>query len=223
MPGMPRLELELNERRFISLWDRCARSDTEGRGGALYRELKSRYSESHRRYHTPAHIAHCLEQFDLARGKINDPDAVEMSIWFHDVIYDARAPDNEEQSAKFFLEVCGSYVDEAFKSKVYDLIIVTIHKEHPSTMDEKYMVDIDLSSFGLPWERFLKDSEAVREEFSHMNDAEFYPAQKAFLESLISRKHFCFTAFFRKRHDAQARENIERYLARLKQQGLVSD
>ncbi len=211
----------MKEKRFISLWERCARGDANNRGAEIYRDLRQRYSEGHRRYHTPVHIAHCLKLFDLARDDMEEPDAVEMSIWFHDVIYDARAPDNEEKSAEYFVEVCGDEVEERFKSKVYNLIIVTIHKELPMTVDEKYMVDIDLSSFGLPWERFLKDSQAVREEFRHLNDEEFYPAQKQFLETLVERKYFCFTEFFRERHEKTARENIARYLKNLEQQGLV--
>jgi predicted metal-dependent HD superfamily phosphohydrolase len=213
----------LRERRFISLWERCARSDSDARGAEIYRDLKKRYSESHRRYHTPAHIAHCLKLFDLSRHKMDEPDTVEMSIWFHDVIYDAKASDNEERSAKYFSQTCGQDIDGQLQSKVRDLIIATIHKELPLTPDGKYMVDIDLSSFGLPWDKFFQDSEAVREEFSHLNDAEFYSAQKKFLESLLAREHFCFTEFFRQRHEKTARENIQRYLESLEKQRLARD
>lgn len=214
-------DTELKESRFISLWKRCTRASSNARGAEIYRELRKRYLEDHRQYHTTAHIAHCLKLFDLARDEMDDPDAVEMSIWFHDVIYDASASDNEEKSAKFFLDTCGKDADPRFRAKVHDLIIVTIHKELPLTKDEKFMVDIDLSSFGLPWDKFLKDSEAVRAEFQHMNDEEFYPTQKKFLESLVARKYFCFTEFFRTRHEENARKNIARYLDMLEKQGLV--
>jgi predicted metal-dependent HD superfamily phosphohydrolase len=154
---------------------------------------------------------------------MDDQDAVEMSIWFHDVIYDATASDNEERSAKYFSQTCSQDVDRQLKSKVHDLIIATMHKELPLTPDGKYLVDIDLSSFGLPWDKFLRDSEAVREEFSHLDDAEFYSAQKKFLESLLAREHFCFTEFFRQRHERTARENIRRYLDSLEKQRLVRE
>jgi len=211
----------LKQGRFISLWERCTSANANARGTEVYRDLKKRYSEAHRRYHTPAHIAHCLKLFDLASVKMDEPDAVEMSIWFHDAIYDASASDNEERSAKYFIRTCGKDIDLKFQSKVRDLIMVTVHKELPLTPDERYMVDIDLSSFGLPWKKFLEDSEAVREEFRHMSDEEFYPTQKEFLQNLVARKHFCFTRFFRDRHEKAARENIARYLAMLEQQGLV--
>jgi predicted metal-dependent HD superfamily phosphohydrolase len=211
----------LKEGRFISLWKRCASANANARGTEIYRDLLKRYSEEHRRYHTPAHIAHCLKLFDLASGKMDEPDAVEMSIWFHDAIYDAIASDNEERSAKYFIRTCGNDIDREFQSKVCDLIMVTIHKEPPLTPDERYLVDIDLSSFGLPWKKFLEDSEAVREEFQHLSDEEFYPAQKKFLEKLVARQHFCFTKFFRDRHEKRARSNIARYFDMLEQQGLV--
>ena len=211
----------MKERRFISLWKRCASGNADDRGAEVYRDLRAHYSEGHRRYHTPAHIAHCLKLFDLASHKMDEPDAVEMSIWFHDAIYDGSASDNEERSARYFIQTCGSDVDQAFQSKVHDLIMVTVHKELPLTPDQRYMVDIDLSSFGLPWKKFLEDSEAVREEFRHLSDQEFYSAQTQFLQKLVARKHFCFTEFFRDRHEKTARRNIARYLDLLKQQGLI--
>ena len=84
-----------------------------------------------------------------------------------------------------------------------------------------FIVDIDLSSFGLPWEAFLRDSRAVREEFSRVTDAEFYPRQKKFLESLAARPAFCFTEFFRDLHETRARRNIERLCAKLEVEGRI--
>ena len=91
-----------------------------------------------------------------------------------------------------------------------------------NNQDQGFMVDIDLSSFGLPWELFLRDSVAVREEFSHLSDEEFYPKQKGFLESLLHREHFCYTEFFRRRHEDRARTNIQRYLDELAARGLLT-
>ncbi len=211
----------MKEGRFKSLWDRCANSSAADRGAEIYGQLKARYMEPHRRYHTPVHIAHCLNQFDLAREHMDEPDAVEMAIWFHDVIYESKSTDNELKSAELFTELAGSNVSAEFNSRVRDLIMVTVHRQLPETGDEKFVVDIDLSSFGLPWDRFLKDSEGVREEFPHLSDREFYPGQKVFMESLISRKNFCFTKFFRDRHEDTARDNISKYFDKLKQRGLI--
>lgn len=209
----------MRESRFKALWQRCASPALDDRAASIYRDLKDRYSESHRRYHTPVHIAHCLKQHDLSRGHMDQPDAVEMAIWFHDVIYDAKATDNEKRSADHFVSQCGVELAPEFESMVYRLIMVTVHKEHPETNDEKFMVDIDLSSFGLPWDRMLEDSKGVRDEFPHMSDDVFYPAQKIFLDALLARDNFCFTEFFRERHEQTARDNIHRYLETLSKRG----
>ena len=199
------------ESRFVTLWNRCF-ADTDGEVPAtIYADLVRRYSESHRYYHTCDHIMHCLTQFDLAADLMDNSDAVEMGLWFHDAIYQPGAADNELKSAQLF----GKVTDEqqsSLKQSIYDLIMVTKHPEHPKCLDEKFMVDIDLSSFGLPWETFIRDSQAVREEFAHVPDESFFAGHLKFLHTLLARPTFFFTDFFQARYEATARENIARYM-----------
>ena len=207
--------IELDRERFEGLWEHRI----GGGAGAVFGELDALYREPHRRYHTPAHIEHCLCCFDLAADRMDEPDAVEMALWFHDAVYDVPTEENERRSAELFAARAGGRGSERFRSKVHRLIMVTTHREPPATLDESFIVDIDLSSFGLPWEEFLRDSIAVREEFPLVPDAEFYPRHRKFVESLVARPAFCFTEFFRDRHEARARENIERLFARIEAQG----
>ena len=207
----------MDQQRFEALWKRRIGAGA----GAVFDELDTLYREPHRRYHTGAHIEHCLSQFDLASGGMHEPDAVEMALWFHDAIYDIPTQDNERRSAELFAARAGGRGSEQFRSTVHRLIMATAHCEPPGTLDEAFIVDIDLSSFGLPWEAFLRDSRAVREEFSRVTDAEFYPRQKKFLESLAARPAFCFTEFFRDLHETRARRNIERLCAKLEVEGRI--
>ena len=212
----------MQRQRFEQLWSRCTRNGSRQDAGALHGEVVAYYSEPHRRYHTPEHVEHCLDQFDEARDLMDSPDAVELAVWYHDVIYDVGASDNELMSARLFQERARGEFDDALIEQVYDLIMVTVHNQvEPETPDQGYMVDIDLSSFGLPWDRFLRDSVAVREEFPHLSDAEFYPRQRHFLQSLLDREAFCYTDFFRGRHEERARSNISQYLEKLTRQGLL--
>lgn len=212
----------MNKQRFIALWNRCQGASSAGCDAHdVYAEILAYYSESGRHYHTPKHIEHCLRQFDLASSEMDDPDAVEMSIWFHDLVFDITADDNELRSARRFVELAGESMDSEFKTKVYDLIMATAPPRQPKTKDEKFMLDIDLSSFGLPWEDFVRDSTAVRQESARLSDAEFFPGQRAFLESLIRREHFYFTDFFRSRIEDTARNNIRRHLESLREKGIA--
>jgi len=206
----------LDRQRFEALWSRCIGDGAD----AAFDELDALYREPHRRYHTAAHIEHCLRQFDLAADRMEEPDAAEMALWFHDVIYDIPGSDNELRSAEWFAARADGRGSEQFRSKVHRLIMATTHVDRPpQTLDESFMLDIDLSSFGRPWEEFLCDSRAVRAELVHLSDAEFNTKQKKFLESLAARPRFCFTEFFRERHEARVRRNIERLLALLEAGG----
>ena len=214
--GGARTRIVVDRTRFEALWSRCIGDGA----GEVFDELDALYREPHRRYHTAAHIEHCLGQLDLAAGRMDEPDAVEMALWFHDAIYDVPGPENELRSAELFAERAAGRGSEQFRSKVHRLIMATCHLDPPpATLDESFMVDIDLSSFGLPWEEFLRDSRAVRAELPHLTDDEFHPRQRKFLKSLASRPVFCFTEFFRDRHEARARANIERLCARLEAGG----
>ena len=208
----------LDRQRFETLWRRRI-----GTGeSAVFDELDALYGEPHRRYHTAAHVDHCLRQFDPAAGVMDEPDAVEMALWFHDAIYDIPGEENELRSAELFAARADGRGSEEFRSKVHRLVMATAHlRTVPETLDESFVVDIDLSSFGRPWEEFLEDSRAVRAEYAHVADAEFFPRQRQFLLSLLARPAFYSTEFFRTRLEARARDNIERLVAKLHSEGRI--
>lgn len=211
--------LDMTRERFTALWNRCLVPGVSAPALPIYEELVRRYSEPHRHYHTPEHIGHCLRQLDLAAQLMDDASAVEMGLWFHDVIYDPEASDNEQKSAELFASLADDDLPADFRQSVHDLIMATIHPEEPKSVDEQFMVDIDLSSFGLPWGTFQRHSEAVRKEYAHLSDQRFYPNQIGFLRSLIARPTFFFTDFFRARYEVTARENIGRHIEELRARG----
>ncbi|MCP5150814.1 MAG: hypothetical protein H6983_21695 [Ectothiorhodospiraceae bacterium] len=208
----------MDRNRFRALVARCGvDSAPPVDGDALFDELERHYREPGRRYHTGEHIVHCLGMLDTVLHALDDPDAVELALWYHDAVYDLRAGDceNERRSAELFETRLGAAVGPERARRIRDLVMVTTHRREPRTRDEAFIVDIDLSSFGLPWDEFLRDSIAVREEFGHLGDDEFFPRQRQFLGRLLARGVFCYTDEFRQRHEERARANIERYLERI--------
>jgi len=211
--------VRMTPERFAGLWETHTLATRQSDSRAVYDELWCRYCEGHRRYHTTAHIDYCLAQLDLAEHLMGDADAVEMAIWFHDVIYDPGASDNEHQSAEWFVELAEGYLDPAFVDRVRKLILATIPGRFPQSLDEEFVVDIDLSSFASPWPLFKRDSLALREEFTHLTDKSFFAAQLEFYQSLLERPGLYFTPFFHERMEYTAIQNIRRYMKELSTKG----
>jgi len=151
--------------------------------------------------------------------RVNGSDAVELAIWFHDAIYNFPAYENEKLSAAFFMEKSANLLGTRFRESVEALIIATEHIRPPEDPDQRILVDVDLSSFGLPWDQFAADGKNIRQELHYLSDAEFYAGQIAFMEALLSRERIFNTAHFHDSYEAKARENVSRYLHGLSERG----
>ena len=68
-------------------------------GADVLTDLRGRYAEPQRAYHTWDHITALLGWFDQRASELADPDAVFLAVLFHDAIYDPRRKDNETLSA----------------------------------------------------------------------------------------------------------------------------
>lgn len=198
--------------RFIALWERCQLAAPDNRASLVHDGLCRRYAEPVRRYHTLEHIRHCLREFDAARPADDVADAVEMALWFHDVIYTPGAPDNEQLSADFFREQAGEALSPTLVDDVSRMIIATTHRVAPRDRAQAWVVDVDLSSFGLPWPTFLRDSRYVREEMSALDDDQYQASHAGFLRKLCARKRIFTTDVFHARYEHSARDNIARLL-----------
>lgn len=201
--------------RFVALWRDLGAPAAWA--SALYGELRRLYAEPDRRYHTPAHICHCLREFDRIRHLLRDPPSVELALWFHDAIYQLGGKLNERDSACLFLERSRGRLDALRRRRVARMILATVHPSSPRDSDTRFLVDIDLSSFALPWPEFLRDSVNVRRESTACSDAEWCARQMAFLDCLVEHPPFFFSEYYREHHEQQAQDNIRRFRALLRE------
>jgi predicted metal-dependent HD superfamily phosphohydrolase len=196
---------------FIDLWLRVS-ADQPANAERICQSLLDHYAEPGRHYHTIGHVNHCLGQARLMAELLPDVNALDLAIWFHDCVYDPLARDNEARSAALFRELAAPVMKPSLVHDVERLVLVTQAGQAPRQADESYMVDIDLSSFGLPWDLFLADSLAVRAERPHLSDNQYAVQQALFLNGLLERESVFSTEFFRVRYEDVARSNIGRYL-----------
>ena len=204
--------------RFTDLWRRRMASPPAPDGASVYAGLCRLYTAPYRRYHNLGHIEDCLRLVDEVASLLVDRDAVEFGLWFHDAVYEIGVATNEWRSAELFLEVSAG-APFAFRNRVCNHILATRHTGRVRDHDRRFVVDIDLSGFGAPWDEFMRNGALLRAESSDQSDARYQAGQVAFLSGLQKRRHFFCTDYFRARYEATARENLRRLLAELSAQG----
>ncbi len=202
----------LSRDRWNSLCERLQLEHTN----EWFGKLASQYNEPHRAYHNSHHIADCLKQLNSAPSITSNVDAIELALWFHDVIYEMGANDNERRSARYFLDVTRGRLGNGRRWRAARHILATIYPSNPRDPDSRYVVDIDLSSFCLPWPQFLRDSANVRRESGHASDAEYARKQQQFLTQLAGSPPFFLSHYYLQHHEHQAQDNIRRILELLR-------
>jgi predicted metal-dependent HD superfamily phosphohydrolase len=182
---------------------------------SLFNQLVAAYSEPRRHYHTLQHLRECLDLFDGVRHMAARPAEVELALWFHDAVYDPQRDDNEERSADWAhhaMLAAGLPKDAA--ARVHALVMATKHAGSPHDPDAQLLVDVDLAILGAPPQRFDESDAQVRREYAHVPDADFRDGRRRILRGFLERPRLYATEYFRRRFEAQARENLARAIAR---------
>ncbi len=177
-------------------------------------ELTRHYLEPHRRYHNLAHIAHMLQGAMQAAESMGQKltDEQIFAIWFHDAIYDPRASDNEEKSAELAVKLLTAegWPRERIET-VRKIVLDTKHHE-PHLEPSKAVIDADLQTLALPWEGYNKIGQLIRQEYTHVSDADWKKGRSGFFQVWLDRKQIYYTPWGAKL-EKQARENLARTIA----------
>ncbi len=204
------LEIE----RFRGVWERLgARGPVE----ELYDRLIRAWSETHRAYHTTRHLSYCLEEFDGVRELLEEPDVVEIALWFHDAVYDPDSGKNEEESAEWAsAALLEGGLERAVADRVYNLIMATRHTEGPADdKDMNYLLDMDIAILGAPEERFDEYEKNVRIEYRAVPEALYREKRAEVLASFLEHEYIYATGLYREKYEAAARRNIENSIKKL--------
>jgi predicted metal-dependent HD superfamily phosphohydrolase len=145
------------------------------------------WSEPHRRYHDLAHLAAVLGIVGELADAADDPDAVRLAAWYHDVVYDPQRPDNEQVSAERARAGLRGLVDETRIAEVERLVLLTAgHDPAPDDANGAVLCDADLAVLASPPEAYATYASAVRAEYGHLPDEVFTAGRAAVLEQLLA-------------------------------------
>lgn len=197
--------------RLVAIAARIAGAATPAAREFAADSVLTRYREPHRAYHNLNHIADCLTQFDALRSTAEQPVALELAIWFHDVVYDVRRSDNELRSAEFATNLFGRLDgDTATIARVHELILATTHRDPPMTNDARLIVDIDLSILASQPERYEQYCRQIRDEYSFATDEQFAAGRSKFLDMMLAKPAIYHTVEFAACSEESARRNMQR-------------
>jgi len=148
--------------------------------------LVAAWSEPHRRYHDLAHLAAVLGLVGALAEAADDPDAVRLAAWYHDIAYDPERTDNEEVSAGRARAGLRGLVPDEQIDEVERLVLLTAgHDTAPDDANGAVLCDADLAVLAGPPDAYATYASAVREEYGHLSDEEFTAGRIAVLEHLL--------------------------------------
>lgn len=183
----------------------------------VWGKLAVSYGANGRFYHNLSHIEEMLDVAEQLRDVAEDFTAVQLAIWFHDVIYDPRRSDNEAQSAAHAVQILHPLgVSGAMLSKVSDLILAT--KSHETAVnDSDYFVllDADLAILGAGPKQYQAYAQAIRREYSFVPDAAYRAGRTAVLQRFLARSPFYFTKWMRQNREDAVIRNLTWEIERL--------
>lgn len=196
-------KLTLRER--FALWWIAVQA--QGDSDLVYDQLERYYEAKNRFYHTLSyHIAGALELFTEYKQQLEDPLLIEGALFFHDVF------PSEEESAHFAAQIMQhAGVHKDFCEQLAHAILVTDHHHTPTSIDEQYLCDIDLSFLALPKKDFITNTAHLRKEFPEKTDQEFRMQVIKFFAPLLARKNLFHTETFSVLEDA-AKKNMLEYI-----------
>lgn len=204
--------------RFAVLWDRAIGSGDPARTWA---RLDAGYGAAGRHYHGWPHVATMLSGFDRAVDETGFDagrrDAVELAIFFHDAVYDARRSDNEAASAALLVEEAGpaARLGAEAIARLRAMILATADHRPNEDPAARLLCDLDLAILGAPARAYADYAEAVRREYAHLPDPVWRLGRAEVLRRFLARERLYQGATFARLYETAARTNLRDELARL--------
>eukprot|EP01032_Pedospumella_encystans_P012638 gene12638-14607_t len=173
------------EKHWKELCNKLNFSDTVAQN--VWQVLEARYGEVQRHYHNMHHIRALLRHAATYADLISDKEAVDLAIYFHDVVYDPKSKTNEEDSADLFVKLCSLHINSTLCEKVRQYIIET--KKHDVSFsddnDLKLFIDMDMSILGVQPAQYAIYAQQIRQEYGFVPEADYCRGRAAVLESFL--------------------------------------
>lgn len=183
----------------------------------FFRAIIAAYTDSGRHYHTLRHLCDIFTLLDQYRYQLENPLAVDLAVFYHDIIYSTYNHDNEERSAKYAqqdLQLLGCSTN--LINLVTDLITATKqHKPLQQTNDFYCFLDADLAILAAPPDTYKQYTKNIRQEYSSVPNLLYRQGRAKVLRAFLERASIYYFSDMHKQFDPIARTNMLDELAML--------
>lgn len=166
------------------------------------------YQEPQRVYHQLQHIVECLALFENVQNQIEDGLAVQLAIFFHDVVYQPRSSSNEQNSAMLMRQQLAGTLPETQLDKIASWIVATQQHATTSDSDLAYLLDIDLAILGSSPARFAEYQQQIRQEYIWVDELIYQEKRHAVLRQFYLTQPLYQTRYFQQHYEQQAKTNL---------------
>ncbi|CAD0004294.1 HD domain-containing protein [Flavobacterium salmonis] len=174
--------------------------------------LEKAYSKKSRHYHNLTHLKEMIEGFETYRDKLENPNEILFSIFYHDFVYSASKKDNELKSAEYALSILPENVN-LNKQLVFDAICATQQHQQNAIEDINWLIDFDLKILAKDWEDYKIYFEQIRKEYRIYPDFLYKPGRAKALKHFLENEFIFQTEHFRSLYEEKARTNIEKEIS----------
>lgn len=177
-------------------------------------DLEKAYSKKSRHYHNLTHLKEMIALFETYRDKLENPNEILFSIFYHDFVYSASRKDNELKSAEYALSIL-SEKHSLNKQLVFDAICATQQHQQNSIEDINWLIDFDLKILAKDWEDYQIYFDQIRKEYRIYPDFLYKPGRAKALKHFLENEFIFQTNEFRNLYEEKARINIEKEISLL--------
>ena len=151
-----------------------------------YTMLLDMWNESHRYYHNQNHLLELIDMINERKDQLSQKEYEKLMITalFHDIIYDPKRTDNEEQSVRFFEELCYDVKREDIQH-IKQMILDTKTHETEDQLS-KMFCEMDMSIVESDYEKLLEWENGISKEYESFGEM-YRPARLEFLEKMMNR------------------------------------
>lgn len=203
--------------RLAARWRAHVAGLDAAKAEAHFQAVLAAYGEPHRAYHTLAHLEFLFARLDAHAQDAREPLRLAFAAWYHDIVYDPLATDNEERSARLAAtDLTAIGLDADLTVRIASLIRATAaHQSGGDDDDDALFLDADFAILGAAPADYAAYVAGVRREYGAFDDAAWRAGRSAFLANALGRPRVFLTDRFETADGGQARRNMAGELSSL--------